>query len=88
MRSLFLFSPRAVVYLDMELGNIFAPGSLLNRTREGRMGRCDFKSLLLVRPQGQSPRLGFSVQCRLRDVHTAATSKGGGNGVREAGQFS
>lgn len=80
MRSLFLFSPHAVVYLDMELGNIFAPGSLLNRTREGRMGCCDFKSLLLVRPQGQSPRLGSSVQCRLRDVHTAATSKGGKQG--------
>lgn len=40
------------------------------------MGCCDSKGLLLVKPQGQSPRLSSVVQCRLCDVRTAATSKG------------
>lgn len=51
------------------------------------MGCCDFKGLLLVRPQGQSPRLGSLVQCRLRDVHTAATSKEGETGLGRLGSF-
>lgn len=50
------------------------------------MGCCDFKGLLLVKPQGQSPGLSSSVPCRLCDVRAAATSKGESR-VREAGQF-
>lgn len=50
------------------------------------MGCCDFKGLLLVKPQGQSPGLSSSVPCRLCDVCAAATSKGESR-VREAGQF-
>lgn len=50
------------------------------------MGCYDFKGLLLVKPQGQSPRLSSSGQCRLCDVPAAATSKRK-NRVREAGPF-
>lgn len=73
-------------YVIGKLFFFFSPESLLNRTQEARMGCCDFKGLLLVKPQGQSPGLSSSVPCRLCDVRAAATSKGESR-VREAGQF-